>query len=520
MPSIPLAPPFRGQKDDIPLASLQFPFAELVTNFNLDTGVPTLRLGDFVWSNNGASTVLTLNLATYGLGANSEMFLVYNDTPNGLKWQDTSSPGAPTPVHAPGGAGGDDEIHTLFFNDHLMYFGEASLIPAGIGPQYYSGSAWGTVAYTWPASMTKPFGGAVHKNRAYIIQNDSTIYGYTNIDAVPSAASAVTAVDLGGVVTFGGFLYGIRSLGLSEGIEQENVIAFIFNTGEVLVYRGSYPDSPNWGLIGRFVIPELIYYNQIIDAKGDSFVITQSALVSLRTLFAQGNEDARLAALSQPIANRWAQIFTADFSGLEIYQRGIYDQANDRLIIIVPAYVDRDGVVDNTRSMRLIYSFKTQSWTEAIVNSGYATTPTYFQNSVFYGGLYKGVMKVEGASGYGDQQLSGGAAQSISYQIRTAPFPAPRFGASAFGGVEVVMASEQYPETSWKFIADLGRKTTEAQVLPAQGTGVVKPMFNVGFSDASYLQLDIAGLSSISVNDGIEIYAFNVWFDSGAEGSR
>ncbi len=42
-------PPYKGQKDDIPLAGLESPYAERVLNFNLDDAVPTLRFGSAEW---------------------------------------------------------------------------------------------------------------------------------------------------------------------------------------------------------------------------------------------------------------------------------------------------------------------------------------------------------------------------------------------------------------------------------------------------------------------------------------
>lgn len=63
------------------------------------------------------------------------MFLVY-DPGSGIKWLDVSSSGAGAAAYSPGGLGGDDEIHTLYFRNILLYFGEASMLPGEPLAQY------------------------------------------------------------------------------------------------------------------------------------------------------------------------------------------------------------------------------------------------------------------------------------------------------------------------------------------------------------------------------------------------
>ena len=62
-------PPHQGQRDDIPLAALQNPYAQYVTNYNLHTGVPTLRRGEQVWTaTSGKPTESFVHLCVYGAG--------------------------------------------------------------------------------------------------------------------------------------------------------------------------------------------------------------------------------------------------------------------------------------------------------------------------------------------------------------------------------------------------------------------------------------------------------------------
>jgi hypothetical protein len=52
-----------------------------------------------------------------------------------------------------------------------------------------------------------------------------------------------------------------------------------------------------------------------------------------------------------------------------------------------------------------------------------------------------------------------------------------------------------------------------------QGSSIAKPMYNVGIT-ASFTQVEIEGTTISAADDGLELYAFNVWYDSGDKGSR
>ena len=129
------------------------------------------------------------------------------------------------------------------------------------------------------------------------------------------------------------------------------------------------------------------------------------------------------------------------------------------------------------------------------------------------------VVKIEGATAFVDDQLDGTGTNPIAYKLKSAPLPVSKFGVNAIGGIEAICKSDLYPQTSYKIIADLGRAESAGQTLPAQGATIQKPMMNVGFQDATVAQVQISG-SSVSASIGLELYAFNIWFNKGQEGSR
>lgn len=516
-------PPYRGQRDDLPLSILQSPYAEWVENYNLDTGEPTLRTGDELIVQAGVAR-RCLNLSTYGGntgaagGSNAQkLFMCTDDSSTGITWYDISS-GSLTSVHNAGGGttGNDDEIHTLFFNNYLMFFGESSLLPANQGPQYYNGSTWGALGYTYPFSI--PFGGAAYKRRAYIINQYSTKYAYSGIDAI---TGATTEVDLATQIQHKGFLYGIRPIALSAGIQAQTVLAFVFSTGEILVYSGSYPNSANWSQVARFQIGEPIYYNAFIDMKGDSYVITYDGLVSLRTLFLGGETVALQQALTTEQPNRWRQVISAQATNQYIYVKGVHDQLRDRLVINIPQYVERsDSSRDLDANMRFVYSFKTKSfWEQKRQNystaAGGAGGLAYFEQEVYFGGgTLRAAFKMEGKTGYTDDQHNESTALGIPYKIRTTPLPTQKFGVNMIQGVEMIVQTDLYDETEFKLVGNFGTTETTAQTIPDQGSSISIPLLNVGIL-ANYVQLDISGTSTSASTVGQVFKAFNIWVEKG-----
>lgn len=511
MEAIPLPPPYSGQRDDLPLVMIESPYAERVWNWNLDTGAALVRNGDTVHATKTGKTIL--NTSTYSFGTNQKLFCVYdNGGGTGLRVADASAAGVPTDVYTPGGVGGDDQIQTLFFNNVLTFFGESTWTPGSVGCPQYNGSAWALSGYTYP-TIAVPFGGTSYKNRAYVLQSNGTKYAYSAINAI---SGAMTEVDLAQVMSANGFLYGIRSVSLSEGLEQENVLCFLFNTGEVLVYSGAYPNSSDWKLIGRFTISPPIYYNAFVEARGDSFVITNAGLLSLRTLFTQGADIATKQAISAPIQNRWKQIVGYDWAatGAQIWVKGSYDQIRDRIVITVPFAIATDGTPESY-GIRLIFSFKTGSWFEhKITNSGVAMTSTAFFKGDIYQGCIGGIIKAEGATDFVDEQVDGTADEGYPFDLISAPIAMGRSFVARAEGIDVLIESDMYAETQYQFIRDLGVSETVAQTIPNQGTSLQKPSANIGI-EGSYIQYRISGTTAASKTVGLKLYGVNVWANNG-----
>ena len=511
---IPLPPPFKGQNDLLPTFSLENPYCVKMQNFTTDRGIMSLRKGNKKFAQVTSGAPIALCLAGYG----SKLFMLVDDTTSRLRFYEIQT-GTPVSVHTTGASGGGDkEIQTLFFNKYLMFFGDGTL--TSVGPQYYNGSAWGTLGYTFDVGFT-PFGGAVYKNRAYIINRGTAQYAYSGIDAI---AGATTTVDLSTVISENGSLYGIKSISLSENVTQQNVLAFVFSSGEIMVYGGSYPNSESWSLSARLKTSGLLYTGAAIDAKGDSFLLTQSEILSLRNLIAKGYDSEAKEGIGATIGTRWKQIIKAltAYGGSAItYIRGVYDDANDRLIISLPYYVDPTTSQVQNGIHQLIYDFTLGSWfefyqsIEAAVTSSMTSSITYWNGDTFIltdagDGVtdYATAHKLENTTNYLDDNIKTGTS-GISFQVISAPHPLNRYGVITTAGLEVFMKSDLYSTINFRLIGDLGARQTEQQKTTGNGTNVTKTFVNIGI-ESNLVQYDISGVSTTS-SVGIEIYGTNLW---------
>ena len=510
--TIPLPPPYQGQQDRIPVAAMEQPYCEICTNYNLDDGIATVRHGD-------TRLASIANSKLYGLApypksdATELLFAAYRRSSDGNLVVKEITGGTPADYDSTIPAG-DGATTSLYFNKYLTIFlrGTSQAIT-------FNGSSWAWSGYTWPGSFA-PYGGCIHKNRAYILGCYSSTYVYSGIDYI---SGAVTKRDMSGIISRGSWLCGMRSLSMREGIQQDNILIFLFSSGEVLAYSGAYPDSPDWSIIGRFTIPRPVCWHPFIDAAGDSYVITECGLISLRDLFQKGSNAAKDESIGAPITNRWDQIMTylGGTTPLTSAISGVYDRARDRLIVCLPSYVDPvTEAVDTAKWSRLIYSFKTGAWFEhaGTAYEGVASSLSFasFVNGVPYYGISasnSNIMKMDDLSGT-FQDAGSSAATNISYHLKTAPLPVPKTGTNKISGVEVIMKSDLYATTDFKLVGDLGVETTTAQKVTGNGTNLCKPLINAGIN-STYVQLDISGTTAAGKTVGQEIYGLNIWVDQG-----
>lgn len=514
MPSqgVPLPPPYKGQNDLLPEFSVQNPFCILMQNFEVDTGLVKLRQGNENYADLAAGTLKdNVELATF-----QEAIFVIGTNNAGTQGR-IYQVGIGVLTLVDSIAGNPTDYGSLFFGNRLFVF-----FSPFINPRVFDGSTWGAAGYTWPASFV-PIGGCVHKNRAYFVNLDTAKYGYSNVDAI---SGAVTEVDLSTVISKRAELYGIRSISTTEATTPENLLAFLFSSGEILVYGGSYPGSASWGLVARLEVSELLYNNAFVEAKGDTFILTKTEVLSLRNLITRGYSDERQNGIGAVIANRYAEMvsfFSSSASTLRQI-KGVYDKGRDRLLISFPGYGEpgTSGQASSTKIFYLGYDFKLGAWYENKHEEGdsvayalcYADETVWLlsRGGSFVGSYVHAILRLGVKTDYTDDVVTGSGTLGIPFTLTSAPHPISRFGVVKTDGLEVIMKSDIYETINFKLIGDLGADETAEQTTSGNngpGIKVNKTFVNLGI-ESNTVQYEITG-SSTESEYGIEIYATNLW---------
>jgi len=118
-----------------------------------------------------------------------------------------------------------------------------------------------------------------HGNRIYMWD---TGYGNFFYGGVNSVSGAFTEFQLDRVSNTGGNIVEVKDITFDSGQGVDDYIAFILDTGEVVVYQGTDPsDATNWTLIGKYLIPPIISKNCAMEFAGDVFILTKRDIVRL-----------------------------------------------------------------------------------------------------------------------------------------------------------------------------------------------------------------------------------------------
>ena len=186
-------------------------------------------------------------------------------------------------------------FQTAAFNGYTLFVNGTDT------PFSWSGSAVANLSITLSDSTSADSlkGVHVHKNRVYYFRGDEQKFYYSA--SVDTFQGNFTLFNLGLVDNVGGNLIQIKTLTIDGGEGTDDLIAFIMDSGVVLVYSGGNPGS-GFALNGSFRIAEPV--NEIRGAAkfgGDVAVITTEGVVALSKVFRYDTIGTKANALSEKI---------------------------------------------------------------------------------------------------------------------------------------------------------------------------------------------------------------------------
>lgn len=519
-----LPAPYGGVNELTPVLAVKPPECINLLNFNTTAEGVTLRRGDKKFQVIATAT-----------GDNLLAIAGYGDTSS---WALVNKPAANQTIIYNLGTGAADYTHPastssvalkLEFNKYLF------LLRGSDQNFAYNGAAWGTLGYT--GSSFYPFGGAVYNGRCYLVQQAEAAFWYSD---VASISGPVTKVDMSTLVSRRANLTAITTFTLSENVTSVQVVAFVFSTGEILFYTGSYPDSTDWQQVGVATIPQPITYDCCLPYQGDSLVMVDTGVVSLRDLFLKGSQQALALSVNSKIAQTWQDLVQnmridqsapvgplfGVLTGTRLKGiRAVWDKKNERLIFGFPT--PRSGIIGAGDNFYFVFDANRQAWAfhQRQANELSITDMIYFQNKILIGDWTPEtvvVVEKEGSFNYSDYFKDGATGiedyTGFNFEIELAPLPLGRSNTQQVTGVDVIMSSGATVDVT--LAADLGVQTTASQSYPSTAGTMTKAHFNTGI-EGTYVQATIdgstlgGGTSTSGTIHPVEIYGLNIWTQQG-----
>jgi hypothetical protein len=526
-----LPAPYLGQDTLTPTAVLKSPACETLFNFNTTEAGISLRYGDGAWASklvNTAGGVTQETFRAFVAYGSAKLFMAVGcNNGVGTRYYDISTDGAAPTLAYTSTTGIAGEVFYTYFNGRVFTFSTSG------GGDYYDGAAWGASTYSYPGGLV-PIGGCVFKHRQYFIFKDGASYGYGEIDGL---SGAVTEVPLASIVAEKAELWVIAPITISNEVSSQQLLAFVFSTGEVLFYSGSYPNGGDWALVGSANIGVPLNYNSCISPyRGDSLVACRDGLYSLRDLFLRGSQDALNLTLSRSITPDWTTLVDRIISdavaigGVEPvripYVGAAWWKAESRLIIAVTRFIKSNDELSFGNTFFILDTLR-GGWTvhhtgddndqvgdkmDLIVFKG---RPLYCAGNLSSGSLPLYIANKEGRADFLDFGLS-----DYNYKMLSAPIPFPKTAVYSASQIEPILESDLYAQTDYSLVVDFGRQTSGSQKTDAATTSVAKPAANVGIGNITFVQVQLSGTTAASKTVGLKLYSYNVWYDGGKEGSR
>ena len=133
----------------------------------------------------------------------------------------------------------------------------------------------------------------VFKNRVWMIQANTLNAWYLPTSSI---AGAAVQFPLQSVAHDGGYLVGVGAWTIDGGYGLDDQLAFITNTGEVIVYKGTDPSSiTTWSLIGVWSLGSPVGRRCMMKYGGDLLIITQDGIVPMASSLQSSRLDPRVS---------------------------------------------------------------------------------------------------------------------------------------------------------------------------------------------------------------------------------
>ncbi len=259
-----------------------------------------------------------------GLGDWVDSLMVYNDGNNARLLAAANG-------HIRNVTSGTTSLGSGYAND-LWYYaqldGTMGLVNGADAPKTYNGSTISSMTLSGTGlTTTSVIGVNVFKSRSYFWMSASQSMWYS---ALNTMGGTTTEFKLGRVGNITGYLVAMANITVDGGLGIDDLAAFIFSSGDVVVYQGSDPgDAALWSLVGLYRMPAPVGRRCVIQYRGDVLVLTTDGVISLTSVM-QGRTSEITGKIDQAITSAVAS--GSSLTGWEM----CFFPAGNMLIINVP----------------------------------------------------------------------------------------------------------------------------------------------------------------------------------------
>lgn len=262
--------PFGGQNNKDGIYALDQRFATFLYNFVPGPGYLDMR---------GPVTQYSSN----NINPNQIYAIWQNPNGGGVFATTTSIYAVSTVIGAPLAA-----VFTSGFWQGNIWQGLTILCNGVDTPQIYNGTTIVPIVAVGP-TLTNLFGSTTFKGRVYYWENNARVFWYA---AAGAYQGALTSFDLSLFTRGDGYLVSIAPLTIDGGAGPDDMLAFLFSNGEVLVYQGDDPGSATaWQQVGRFMIGSMRGRDCWAIVGSATLVATSMGVVDLARALSSGAVD-------------------------------------------------------------------------------------------------------------------------------------------------------------------------------------------------------------------------------------
>lgn len=217
-------------------------------------------------------------------------------------------------------------------------------------PLLWNGAVWTNPTITGVAGSTLR-GIYVHKRRIWFAQNQSTSVWYLATDAI---AGAATQLDLGALMTKGGYIVGVGTWTIDGGLGPDDYAVFTSSRGELIIYKGTDPSNASaWSLVGVFDFPPPLGYRCFYRMGSDLWMITTQGVIPVSQGLPFDPAGSRSAAITSRIQNAMLQ---AGAAGQNLFGWQLISYPNQALAILnVP-------IIENSQQQQFVTNLLTGAW--------------------------------------------------------------------------------------------------------------------------------------------------------------